>query len=207
MKFSLSRVTPIVSQPLVSNSCMIDFPEVIALLHAAICPQDGDVKLPYPEAWFDYITPLDMGRVSGNVLVKGNSASFGGGISISAGTVTLRGSTVSGNTANSDKTASPSNEDPNTYGNFLAAEVLRIRQQQLWFRGWDDTAIEAATCTSITVCHHGIYTPSAPEAAHAMAIDIINHSTGLLDMAALRPSRQVRRRLLRSRSAWSPCGT
>lgn len=33
--------------------------------------KDGDVKLPYPEAYFDYITPLDMGRVSGNVLVKG----------------------------------------------------------------------------------------------------------------------------------------
>lgn len=30
-----------------------------------------DLKLPYPEARFDYITPLDMGRVSGTILVKG----------------------------------------------------------------------------------------------------------------------------------------
>ena len=33
--------------------------------------KDGNVKLFHPEAKFDYITPLDMGRVSGTILAKG----------------------------------------------------------------------------------------------------------------------------------------
>ncbi|KAK4234423.1 NAD(P)H azoreductase [Achaetomium macrosporum] len=38
----------------------------------------GPVKMPYPEAKFDYIAPEDIGRVSGTVLVDGPQAVAGG---------------------------------------------------------------------------------------------------------------------------------
>lgn len=34
----------------------------------------GNVKLPYPDSPFDYISPLDMGRVAGTILAQGKKA-------------------------------------------------------------------------------------------------------------------------------------